>query len=204
MMNYYAYLYIDPITDIPFYVGKGKGKRAYVLHNHNKLVIGKIRNLNNLSLQHFVELVPATCELSAYWLERMLIAAYGRKDIKTGSLFNHSDGGEGNALFGERNGRYNDHRNWEQLYGDKAKNLKETMSIKNTGINNPMYGKKRPDLVERNVKNNSQRNNISVEKNRLSHLGKRFKQKTQTCFKCGKIGGVGGIKRYHNERCKYG
>lgn len=92
--TFYAYLYIDPRNDKPFYVGKGSGSRIHDSHKENVVVAGRIRILKEQQLEHQIEIIPASNETAAFWLERCFIAAYGRKDLGTGCLFNHSDGGE--------------------------------------------------------------------------------------------------------------
>src|SRR5690554_1979662 len=101
---YYVYVYLDPETREPFYVGKGKGERAYshlkdatdssnTLPKHNK-----IRRLKRRLLSPII-LIPYNniSEQEAFQKESSLIAHYGRKDMGTGCLYNMSDGGEGNS-----------------------------------------------------------------------------------------------------------
>lgn len=112
-------------------------------------------------------------------------------------------GGERKARCGEVNGRFDDHRSWVDLLGEELAQIRrDEMSARQSGQGNPMYGKERADLRQRNLTNNCQKNLVSREKNRLAHLGKRFRQQTTTCTNCGKSGGVGAIKRYHNNNCK--
>jgi len=81
--KYYVYLYLRE-DGTPYYVGKGKGRRAYsknhrvnVPKNKDKIVFANI----HLS------------EENALKRETELILQYGRKDIKTGILENRTSGG---------------------------------------------------------------------------------------------------------------
>ena len=98
MLNFYSYIYRDPITNIPRYVGKGFGNRAYIHTKNrcdNKQLKGWIQNLKEQSYQPNIEIIVALDEGHACFLEECLIEAFGRLDKNTGTLFNHTDGGEG-------------------------------------------------------------------------------------------------------------
>ena len=69
----------------PYYVGKGKDKRAYT----------KRRRLKVPSKDRIVFPYTNLTEEDAFQKEIELIAKYGRKDIGTGILRNMTDGGEG-------------------------------------------------------------------------------------------------------------
>lgn len=83
---YYVYAYLNK-NNIPYYIGKGKNRRAFVKHRvHVPSDYTKIVFLEkNLS------------EIGALACERRMIRWYGRADLKTGILLNR--GGSGGFLW---------------------------------------------------------------------------------------------------------
>ncbi len=84
MSIYYIYAYLRQ-DGTPYYIGKGKGRRAFA-SSHRVKVPPKERIIflkNDLS------------EKNAFSEEIKFIKQYGRKDLGTGILQNRSDGGEG-------------------------------------------------------------------------------------------------------------
>lgn len=100
---FYVYVYRDPRptkNQQPVYVGKGNGNRA----NHhwlrgntgNKPFNDWLTMIRRLSLEPIIEVIAEfESEADAHAKECELIALYGRRDLKAGTLFNRTGGGVG-------------------------------------------------------------------------------------------------------------
>lgn len=90
-------MYLDPLTNIPFYVGYGKGnrymdhlnevKKGYIGGNKHKY--NKIKKLIDIGLSPIIKKVDIGLgKEQACELEEFLIKEIGRSDLKTGPLAN--------------------------------------------------------------------------------------------------------------------
>lgn len=146
--KFYVYVYIDPRTDLPFYIGKGCGKRAYTHlketkdDTENKMKYAYIKGLKNKGLEPIIQFINSNMTSDdAYDYEEFCIWFWGRKKLDQGGILmnrcpnNRPPSGLGRACKtkGKKNpaasarmmGR-NKNMTYEEIYGvEKAAEIKE-------------------------------------------------------------------------------
>jgi hypothetical protein len=88
MKEHYTYAYLRE-DRTPYYIGKGKGNRAY-MRRKNDIKPPKDKSRIILLKQNLTE-------EEAFKHEIYMIAVYGRKDLGTGILYNQTNGGQGSS-----------------------------------------------------------------------------------------------------------
>ena len=207
MNNFYVYAYLRE-DGTPYYIGKGKGNRAWI---KGKNEVGKPKDNTRIIL-----LKENLSDNDAKSLEIYLIGHYGRKDMGEGILYNKTNGGDGVSLFGEKNPMYGKIKEKHHHYGKKRQEI--------AGENNPMYGKKGKAhpayryVHTENTINIIKKSKIGVKRTNFDQKGIKNPMygkigennpnygKTHTkyqCCHCHKIASNAMLKRWHNDNCKH-
>src|SRR5260370_42059686 len=80
-LGYYVYLYVDPRTDEPFYVGKGQGERALarLSDTSESLKLARIKDIQAAGLRPRIDILVhgLSSEEAAFRIEAAVIDAIG-------------------------------------------------------------------------------------------------------------------------------
>lgn len=204
-MTYYLYAYINKRTGLPYYIGKGKDKRAFKKH-------GRVKTPKDKRYIIFME--SNLTEIGALALERRYIAWYGREDNNTGVLKNLTDGGDG--VSGHKHSQ-----EFKDQVGEWARNLPRTkehcskISLKLKGV------KKSEESIVKMKKTKKEKNHVpwnkgkTLPKSYFDHMRKPKTEETKakisesiiakrkTCEHCNKLISSTAYTRFHGENCKF-
>ena len=155
-MIYYTYAYLRE-DKTPYYIGKGKGNRAY---RRRKVDIKPPKDKSRI-----IVLKQNLTEEEAFRHEVYMIAVFGRKDLGTGILHNRTDGGEGasGAIKSDETRKKLSEANKGRTYSEEtrkkmseanknpSKETRKKMSEARKGERNPFCGKNHSDENRRKI-----------------------------------------------------
>ena len=174
MNIYYVYAYLRT-DNTPYYIGKGKGKRAWI-HCKNDAIHPPADATRIIILENNLS------NIGALALERRMIRWYGRKDSGTGILRNKTDGGEG-ALGSKPRPFTKEHKKNMSIAWEKRRLT-------------PVSAETRAKLCAKRRGKPSPNKGLEVGHNK----GKKLK--TFKCIYCETETTGGNLQRWHNDNCK--
>lgn len=170
--DFYVYSLKDPITNIPFYVGKGRLGRMYVheklvrnnkIPNGNRELFDKIKSILLHSNIIYEKIYENLNNSDALKQERIHIQRFGRRDINTGILLNKSDGGKGSG-----NLSIETRRKIQQANIGKTASIETRKKLSNYAINRP---KEHSDKISAKCRGRA----VSIEtKHKISVAKKKY------------------------------
>lgn len=148
--RFYVYGHFIPGNDVPFYIGKGRGRRAYHLYDRSDFWKSVVKKYGyEVKILH----ENLTSE-EALAREVELISLYGRRDLKTGILVNQTNGGDGvNGHSTEARQKISDSHRGKPLSDFHKKKISEANKGRIVSqearekIKNTLIGKPRPAAV---------------------------------------------------------
>jgi hypothetical protein len=153
--KFYVYVYLDPRPGKglqPIYVGKGTVDLDRASDHWERKCVNKFfqRVLDKIRVAGLVPQITIAAymenEEEAFSMERDLIAQYGRRDLRTGSLCNLTDGGQGTA------GRKWTDEQRQRFFSSLTPEWKSMVSqIRKDLWQNPEYRKKQVERIHKNA-----------------------------------------------------
>jgi hypothetical protein len=105
---YYTYAYLRE-DRTPYYIGKGSGRRIY---ENKGRPCGRPKDISKV-----IFLKQNLTEQEAFKHEIYMIDVFGRKDLRTGTLYNRSDGGEGASGYKHTEKNKEKFKEYGKIYG---------------------------------------------------------------------------------------
>lgn len=219
MNKYYTYCYRDPSrNNEPIYVGKGCEQRAY---RHLTSIKGNpmfLRRLRKMGKNGVLPVIDFLCvdvdEELAFLCEEEAIRLFGRKNLKTGTLLNLTDGGDGPSgriVNAETKKILSELNKGKSLSAETRRRISESRKGRACSAETKKKISMGTAGVSKGVRSVEHRKKLSI-----SRLGRGLSAETKLkisrslskpkpkilCPHCGKSGDAGSLARWHFDNCK--
>lgn len=214
--KYYIYLHIRKNDCLPFYIGKGCGKRAYNIHGRSNLWKKFTKKY-----EYIVTFLKTNLSNEdAFKLEIEYIKLYGRRNKGNGSLLNLTDGGDGALFISDLvKNKISQSKKGIKLSEETKKKMsesnkgisrnkgiphtKERILLRSIKTSNNKRGYKVSEETKKKISNKLKGTNLKQEtKDKISKIHKGKKKKLSECPHCGITMSINHCKRYHFDKCK--
>ena len=168
--KYYVYIHYKKSDGKPFYVGKGKGKRAYWIHGRSQYW-NRVKNKHGLQVEIFKS---GLTESESHALEMELIREIGIKN-----LCNSTEGGEGMS-------GWRPSEKTRKKIGDRSRGRRHTKEAREKMSNSRKNVPKSKEHVESQAKSMKGKEFSEEHRKNLSEALKKVKVKPEWGIKSGK------------------
>lgn len=196
MIIYYVYAYVRE-DSTPYYIGKGKDRRAYQSHKRSNGADLLPKDKSKIVMLH-----ENLSEQEAFDLEKNLILEYGRKDLGTGILQNMTEGGEGNRKAG--------YTLWSEEDKQRMSELRKGKKLGPNSVPSPLKGVPRSEDTKKKISEANKgrvfgcpKKKSEAAKKRKKHAWTGKKRPVVTCPHCQKSGADFVMSRWHFDNCKH-
>ena len=203
IIEFYVYVYLN--LSVPFYVGKGRGKRSHKHlygHSSNVYVHNKIKNILKSGYKPIIQIINVRNETEAFELEKFLISEIGRIDLGLGSLCNHTDGGEGKIGFKVKEStklKISKANTGKKRTKEQCKLMSDLKKGKPSNTKGKKIFNRKSAVFSLTHKNNISKS-LTGNQNAKALKGKKWD--VVKCPHCDKTGGGNSMKRWHFDSCK--
>lgn len=184
--DYYIYAYLRE-DNTPYYIGKGRNRRAY---SSNRL-IKKPNDKNKIKI--FMKNLD---ENESYQWEYFWIKALGRKDNGTGILANLTDGGRGGSSGIIKKISEETRQRMRESKKNISKETREKIRLSKLGTKFSQESKNKMSISHKNkIPWNKGKILSEIEKNKINYI-------FESCIYCGVKQRKHHITMWHNNNCK--
>lgn len=186
--SYYVYAYLRE-DGTPYYIGKGKDRRAFVKHVRKDGM-----SFSPPPIHRIVMVETGLSDVGACAIERRLIRWHGKK-VDGGTLVNRADGGNGGGVSGKSLSSEHKRKIRETLTGRiQPRELVEKRRISATGKFRSTSTKQKISLA------NTGSSRSEEAKRKMSE--KALNRPIVCCPHCNSKGKSGIMKRWHFDNCR--
>ena len=188
-LDYYVYAYVRD-DGTPYYIGKGKDRRAYMPHARKDGVL-----IQPPTKERIILLETNLTNVGACAIERRLIRWWGKKH-EGGLLVNLLDGGNGGGSFGFKMSE--EQKDLLRKANLGKKQSQETIEKKR----HKLLGSKRTDAARANM-SKAQKNHPTSDAAKVKMRASALNRAKVQCPTCDVVGDIVIMKRWHFNNCKH-
>lgn len=199
---FYTYLYRNPLTGVPFYVGMGERSRPLahfkpsIRTRSSKPFYLMLNALLDNELKPQVDILYAgPSEEVALAIEEDAISLYGRAAVDGGALLNKTSGGQGHRHSEDSKRAISEKRKGWKPSEEARMNMRKAQQLRKQTF-------RLSETALQKISAANKGKNVSAEtRARISSRKMGVKLPTVVCPHCSKVGAAANMRRWHFDNC---